>query len=71
MQARKLSLSKETLRTLTQPQLGLAAGGGFGSVKICTPPIYFIIRDALTHATEGVCDTDHMATFDGFCTTSA
>jgi hypothetical protein len=72
MQVKKLSLSKETLRTLNQPQLGLAAGGGTaGSVMVCTPPIYFIVRDFLTEATQGVCDTNHMATYDGFCTTSA
>jgi len=67
---RKLTLNKESLRTLSEPQLGLAAGAGFGSYYVCTPPIYIVIRDGIT---SDWCHGDTLSAVcsNGFCTTSA
>ena len=74
MQAKKrLTLSKETLRTLESPELLMAAGGGdltgwlTVSIGICTD-LVTLIRDTIADATRGDCGTVYS---QPFCTTSA
>lgn len=67
---RKLTLAKETLRTLNEQDTRAVAGGddaGFGSYYVCPPTIYVMIKDWVTTwpgSESAVCS-------NGFCTTSA
>ena len=70
---KKLTLSKETLRTLESPELMMAVGGGgltgwlTVSIGICTN-VYHLTETLIRDATQGDCGTVYS---EQFCTTSA